>query len=186
MEKKVLGNVLLVTGHTYEQISVANKMIVEGIKKCVPTLKEDNLARLYPDFGIDVKAEQEKLLWADTIIIQVPLFWFSMPAIVMRWIEEVFQHGWAYGSTGKALQGKNVIVGITAGSKTEVYESGAAGLTVADFDKRFNTIFSFCGMNYKGMVFSGGFLNMGDGNIDPSFAPMAEKHVDNIVKLLGE
>src|SRR3954468_12795564 len=28
----------------------------------------------------DVKAEQEKLLWADFLILQFPLWWFSMPA----------------------------------------------------------------------------------------------------------
>ena len=185
METKNLGNILLVTGHTYEQISVANKMIVEGLKKRIPTIKEDNLVELYPDFRIDIKAEQEKLLWADTVLIQVPLFWFSMPSIIMRWIEEVFQHGWAYGSKGKALQGKNIIVGITAGSKTEVYESGQAGLTVEDFDKRFKTIFSFCNMNYKGIVFNGGFLNMGDGTAAATFAPMVEKHVDGLMQKLG-
>src|SRR5215472_11687746 len=28
----------------------------------------------------DVKAEQEKLLWADALILQFPLWWYSMPA----------------------------------------------------------------------------------------------------------
>ena len=46
MDTKTLGNVLLVTGHTYEQLSLANKMIVKGIKDRIPTLKEDNLAQL--------------------------------------------------------------------------------------------------------------------------------------------
>ena len=184
MDTKTLGNVLLVTGHTYEQLSLANKMIVKGIKDRIPTLKEDNLAQLYPDFRIDVKAEQEKLLWADTIIIQVPLFWFSMPSIIMRWIEEVFQHGWAYGSTGDALEGKKVLVGITSGSLKETYESGAVGLTVADFDQRFKTIFSFCKMNYLGLVLSGGFLNVGDGTAETAFPPMAEKHVKDLMRKL--
>lgn len=181
METKTLGNVLLVTGHTYEQISVANKMIVENIKKNIPELKETNLAQLYPNFAIDVKAEQEKLTWADTVIIQVPIFWFSMPAIVMRWIEEVFQHGWAYGSEGKALKGKRIIVGATSGSPLEVYESGAAGLTVEDFNKRFRTTFSFCSMNYKGFVLCGGCLNMGDGKVDPAMAGKAEQHVEKLL-----
>ncbi|TWJ13245.1 hypothetical protein JN06_02052 [Bacteroides zoogleoformans] len=40
-------------------------------------------------------------------------------------------------------------------------------------------------MNYKGLAFSGGFLNMGDGNIDSSFAPMVEKHVEEIMHKIG-
>lgn len=185
METNNFGNVLLVTGHTYEQISVANKMIVEGLKKRLPALKEDNLAKLYPNFSIDIKAEQEKLLWADTIIIQVPMFWFSMPALVMRWIEEVFEHGWAYGSKGNALKGKKVIIGLTAGSKTEEYQRGDDGMSIEDFDRHFRTIFTFCKMNYAGLVLTGGFLNMGDGKVDPAFPAMAEKHVEEILHKLG-
>lgn len=30
----------------------------------------------------DIQAEQEKLRWADTLILQFPLWWFSMPAIL--------------------------------------------------------------------------------------------------------
>lgn len=180
-----LGNVLLVTGHPYEQMSLANKLIIEDLKKKLPEMKEDNLAKLYPNYDIDVKAEQEKLLWADTIVIQVPLFWFSMPSLIMRWIEEVYTHGWAYGSEGTALQGKNVIIGITAGTKNEVYESGNVGLTIKDFDQRFKTIFTFCGMNYKGLVFNGGFLNIGDGTAEQTFPAMAEKHVEELLHKLG-
>ena len=29
----------------------------------------------------DVKTEQEKLLWADALILQFPLWWYTMPAI---------------------------------------------------------------------------------------------------------
>jgi NAD(P)H dehydrogenase (quinone) len=35
----------------------------------------------------DVKAEQEKLLWADTLILQFPLWCFSMPAILKGWVD---------------------------------------------------------------------------------------------------
>jgi NAD(P)H dehydrogenase (quinone) len=45
----------------------------------------------------DVKAEQEKLLWADTLILQFPLWWFTMPAILKGWVDRVFSYGFAYG-----------------------------------------------------------------------------------------
>ncbi|NOU27042.1 MAG: NAD(P)H-dependent oxidoreductase [Polyangiaceae bacterium] len=45
----------------------------------------------------DVAAEQEKLLWADAVIFQFPMWWFSMPAIMKGWIERVFAYGFAYG-----------------------------------------------------------------------------------------
>ena len=45
----------------------------------------------------DVKAEHEKLLWADTLILQFPLWWFTMPAILKGWVDRVFSYGLAYG-----------------------------------------------------------------------------------------
>ncbi|HEY0328324.1 MAG TPA: NAD(P)H-dependent oxidoreductase [Rhodopseudomonas sp.] len=45
----------------------------------------------------DVKAEQDKLLWADVLILQFPLWWFSMPAILKGWVDRVFARGFAYG-----------------------------------------------------------------------------------------
>ncbi|MFM2483256.1 NAD(P)H-dependent oxidoreductase [Celerinatantimonas sp. YJH-8] len=45
----------------------------------------------------DISAEQEKLMWADTVIFQFPLWWFSMPAIMQGWIERVYAYGFAYG-----------------------------------------------------------------------------------------
>jgi len=45
----------------------------------------------------DIAAEQAKLEWADAVIIQFPLWWFSMPAILKGWFERVYANGFAYG-----------------------------------------------------------------------------------------
>jgi NAD(P)H dehydrogenase (quinone) len=45
----------------------------------------------------DIALEQQKLLWADTVILQFPLWWFSMPAILKGWVERVYAYGFAYG-----------------------------------------------------------------------------------------
>ncbi|WP_029003183.1 NAD(P)H-dependent oxidoreductase [Azorhizobium doebereinerae] len=45
----------------------------------------------------DAKAEQEKLLWADVLILQFPLWWFTMPAILKGWVDRVYAYGFAYG-----------------------------------------------------------------------------------------
>lgn len=44
----------------------------------------------------DVVAEQAKLAWADAILIQFPLWWFSAPAILKGWFDRVLAAGWAY------------------------------------------------------------------------------------------
>jgi NAD(P)H dehydrogenase (quinone) len=45
----------------------------------------------------DIAAEQKKLLWANAVILQFPLWWFSMPAILKGWVERVYAYGLAYG-----------------------------------------------------------------------------------------
>ncbi len=45
----------------------------------------------------DVQAEIDKLLWADTLILQFPLWWFTMPAILKGWVDRVYAFGFAYG-----------------------------------------------------------------------------------------
>ena len=45
----------------------------------------------------DIKAEQDKLRWADAVIFQFPMWWFSMPAILKGWVERVYAYGFAYG-----------------------------------------------------------------------------------------
>jgi NAD(P)H dehydrogenase (quinone) len=45
----------------------------------------------------DIELEQEKLVWADAVILQFPLWWFTMPAILKGWVERVYAYGFAYG-----------------------------------------------------------------------------------------
>ncbi len=83
----------------------------------------------------DVKAEIEKLLWADVLILQFPLWWFSMPAILKGWVDRVFAYGFAYGvgehsdkrwgdryGEGR-LAGKRAMLIVTAGGWQEHYSA---------------------------------------------------------------
>lgn len=81
----------------------------------------------------DVKAEIEKLLWADTLILQFPLWWFTMPAILKGWIDRVYAYGFAYGVGEHSdrrwgdrygegtLAGKRAMLIVTAGGWEEHY-----------------------------------------------------------------
>ena len=80
-----------------------------------------NLDALYPDFNIDVEAEQKRLVEADTVIFEFPFWWYSAPSLMRRYFELVLSHGFAYGSTGTALHGKRVIFSFTAGAPEAAY-----------------------------------------------------------------
>jgi NAD(P)H dehydrogenase (quinone) len=45
----------------------------------------------------DIEREQSKLRWADAVILQFPLWWFTMPAILKGWVDRVYAYGFAYG-----------------------------------------------------------------------------------------
>ncbi len=88
-----MKKILIVSGHTDLNNSVANKNILKILKEELSDAEFDILSELYPNYIIDVKKEQEKLLNADIIILQYPMFWYSMPSLLERWMEEVFTHG---------------------------------------------------------------------------------------------
>ena len=53
-------------------------------------------------FVEEIKAEMEKLEWADLVIFNFPLWWFSLPAILKGWVDRVFAMGFCYGA-GKGI-----------------------------------------------------------------------------------
>lgn len=81
----------------------------------------------------DIRAEQDKLRWADTVILQFPLWWYTMPAILKGWVDRVFTHGFGYGVGEHSatrygdrfgegtLQGKRAMVSVTVGGPEAHY-----------------------------------------------------------------
>jgi NAD(P)H dehydrogenase (quinone) len=78
----------------------------------------------------DVTSEQHKLLAADAVIFQFPLWWFGMPAILKGWIDRVFAYGLAYGYQGAGnqyrygdggLKGKRALLCVSVGGPAEDY-----------------------------------------------------------------
>ena len=50
--------------------------------------------QLYPDFKIDVAAEQAALEAADRIVLQFPIYWYQTPALLKQWFDAVLEYGW--------------------------------------------------------------------------------------------
>ncbi|QBS45383.1 NAD(P)H-dependent oxidoreductase [Nocardia sp. CS682] len=77
----------------------------------------------------DIRAEQEKLLWADTVLLHFPLWWFSMPAIMKGWVDRVLTCGFAYGAGGDSiprygagvLAGRRAMLVVSVGGKEPSY-----------------------------------------------------------------
>lgn len=77
----------------------------------------------------DIQEELDKLLWADLLILNFPIYWFSVPAILKGWIDRVLVSGVCYG--GKrfydqgGLAGKKALVTVTLGGREHMFGEGA-------------------------------------------------------------
>ena len=174
-----MTKLLVVSGHVDLAHSVANKAILAGLQKEFPDAEFDDLIGLYPDYKIDAKAEQEKLVKADVIVLQFPFFWYNCPSIMRKWFEDVLTHGFAYGSNGKALAGKKLIVSTTAGAPTEMYQHNAAqNFEIGEFMPSFMQLANLCNMQWSGFVCSGGYQFTLE---EAKKIEMANKHVKELV-----
>lgn len=132
----------------------------------------------------DVKAEQGKLLWADVLILQFPLWWFSMPAILKGWVDRVYAFGFAYGVGEQSekrwgdrygegtLAGKRAMLLVTTGGWEEHYS--ARGINGPIDDLLFPINHGI--LHYPGYDVLPSFLvHRVDRFDDASFAPVAER-----------
>jgi NAD(P)H dehydrogenase (quinone) len=91
------------------------------------------LAYLRGTLSKDIQAEQEKLEWADAVVIQFPMWWHGMPAMLKGWFDRVFCAGFGYWVTDPAdpavslrygdgkLAGKRALVVVNSGSTAESF-----------------------------------------------------------------
>ncbi|AIY07101.1 NAD(P)H-dependent oxidoreductase [Paenibacillus polymyxa] len=75
----------------------------------------------YPNEKIDVAAEQSLLEQHDRIVLQFPFYWYSTPSLLKKWEDVVLTHGWAFGSKGDKLHGKELLIAVSTGAAKENY-----------------------------------------------------------------
>lgn len=184
-----MKKILIVSGHTNLNNSFANKIILDKLAKDLPEAVFDYLDKEYPDFAIDVKAEQQKLVDADIIVLQFPVFWYSYPSIMHRWMEDVFEHGFSHGSRGKALLGKKLVASFTTGAPEEMYVKGGPQLYPIDelVVPAIKSTANLCSMDYAGYVYTGGvsYASSPDEEKAKAMRAKAEKHAERLEALLA-
>jgi glutathione-regulated potassium-efflux system ancillary protein KefG len=107
-------------GQRHSRINLAMTQVARG----VAGITFVDLYAEYPTFGIDIDAEQRRLLDHDVIVFQFPLFWYSTPSVLKEWQDLVLEYGFAYGPGGTRLHGKRLLPVVTTGGEREVYEIG--------------------------------------------------------------
>jgi len=125
--------ILILFAHPAYQKSRVHRALVHAVRD-LPGVTFNDLYEEYPDHDIDVVREQALLVEHDVVVFQHPFYWYSVPPLLKQWMDLVLEHGWAYGSQGRALEGKVLQVALTAGGREMAYgPEGFNRYTVREF-----------------------------------------------------
>lgn len=139
---------LLVYAHPYPDRSRANRVMLDAVREH-PDLEVRSLYDLYPDFGIDIEAEQDALIRAELVVWQHPLYWYSVPGLMKHWFDKVLARGWAYGEGGTALWGKRCWWVATTGGDIGAFSvQGMHAHPMQSFVPPILQTVRFCGMHW--------------------------------------
>ncbi len=173
-----MGKTLMILAHPNIGESVGNKTIKEAFAKESNT-EVRHLDTLYPDFKIDIEAEQKALLEADTIVFQHPLFWYNIPAILKQWIDQVIQFGFAFGNN-YALENKKVVISFTIGSSKDLYPEE----TIQNITFPLRGLASYCKMNYIGEIHCNNINGYTDEAKENAITE-SKKHAQQLLELIN-
>lgn len=117
--------------------------------------------------GYNIEEEVQKHIWADIIILQGPVYWFDLPWIYKKYVDEVFTAGMfqqsflsddgrtredpskQYGTGGK-MQGKKYMLSLTWNAPKEAFGDKNQilfqGKTVDEVFINNTTNYRFCGV----------------------------------------
>jgi len=138
--------IVVLQAHPYLNHSRANRALADAIAG-LPGVEVRALYDLYPDFAIDVEAEQDALNRASVVVWQHPIFWYTAPSLLKLWFEKVLTAGWAYGPGGEALRGKRCLWVVTTGGDESDYTPAGVHQHVFDmFASVVRQTAQFCGM----------------------------------------
>jgi glutathione-regulated potassium-efflux system ancillary protein KefF len=111
-----MAQILVVAAHPQLDHSRVTRSLMQAARTAGAQVAVRDLYALYPDYFIDVAAEQAALADARIVVWLHPVHWYSMPPLLKLWLDEVFAFGWAYGQGSCALAGKDLwLVASTGG-----------------------------------------------------------------------
>ena len=156
-------NTLVLVFHPNISESRVNKALGATAESLGGNITVRYMYDIYPDFNIDVATEQAALLGADRIVLQYPMYWLSCPPLLKKWLDDVLTFGWAYGSTGTALHGKELLLAVSVGGAGSAYgREGAHIYTIHEFLRPMQGTSRVIGTKYAVPFLSVGALEITD------------------------
>lgn len=139
-------NILLLLSHPDYEHSVANKTLIDAVSD-IPGLTVHHLETECKGGLFDLDQEMELLRKADLIVWQFPLYWYSCPASLRNWQDQVLSPI-VYGPDN-FLKDKFVQIAFTAGSRESAFRAGdIVGYTPAEMLRPLQMTVNASGMRY--------------------------------------
>jgi modulator of drug activity B len=163
-----MKKVLIINAHQFYQGISTGKLnrTMAGVIKDEMEKRDYEVIQTDIEEGYDIETEVEKHVKADIIILQSPVYWFGMPWIYKKYVDEVFTAGLVqqsllvddgrtrqdpgkqYGSGGK-MQGKKYMLSLTWNAPQEAFGDAEQllfhGKTVDDVFVSNTANYKFCG-----------------------------------------
>ncbi|QHE52810.1 NAD(P)H-dependent oxidoreductase [Pontibacillus sp. HMF3514] len=123
-----MENILVLNGHEYYEHSRGelNKTMFDATVKLLEP--HYNVKTTVLKDGFNKKEEQEKMLWADAVIYQTPIYNYSVPAVFKKYLDQTHEHGVyfrgktkEYGIGGGLLEGKKYMFSTTWNAPAEAF-----------------------------------------------------------------
>lgn len=160
---------LIIAAHPDIAHSRVNKSWLNAAKKDGNFVIHE-IYKEYPNWQIDVKKEQGLLEKFECAVFEFPLYWYSYPPLLKKYFDDVFAYGWAYGSKGKALNGKKFALAVSVGDdKHEYSKDGHIGFSIEEVITPFKSAVNFVGAKLLPSFFAFGFsVNPSDELVENS------------------
>lgn len=142
---------LVIVTHPDIENSVLNRRWIEELSKYPEKYVIHQLYKVYPDEKIDVLAEQKRIEKYDKIIFQFPVFWFSCPSLLKKWIDEVIIYGWAFGSKSEfKVANKKIALALSVGLNEYEYSAQEKyKYTLEQLTRPFELTFDYVKADYQ-------------------------------------
>src|SRR5438093_3395274 len=121
LPRRLMSDILVLAAHPDLAQSRVNQAMLRAARNAGDRVRVRDLYALYPDYSIDLPAEQAALADARLVVWLHPIHWYGMPALMKLWVDEVLSFGWAYGPGGHALRGKDLWLATSTGGREESY-----------------------------------------------------------------
>ena len=141
-------NIVIYFAHLDIDHSRINRAMCDAVRD-LPHVNFRDLHELYPNFFINVMAEQAVLRQADLIVFQHPIYWYGAPAIFKHFLDTVFLSGFAYGAGGTALRDKDFLLALSTGAAAKEYQTnGIHHYPLEQLILPMEQTVRFCGMRF--------------------------------------